>query len=297
MHNSGNHPGDRAPIMITNLAEIPELQRLQAVLRDVAPQKTFALAYSGGVDSRFLAFAAKRLGFEPVLLHIIGPQIAPDETAAALHDAEGMGLEALCVPASSLSMPALAEAGKDRCYVCKRHLFEELIRIARESNLTGAVCDGTNASDLGIFRPGFRALKELGVRSPLAEAGIQKPRIREIGREIGLPHADQPARPCLLTRFPYGVLPSGEALAAVADAELFVSQDPFGSKLAYRIRMPEPGKTRLHVSAASLSAAAPDAEQARRELEALKSRLAEKFGSRLPDLQAEVLETPSGYYD
>ena len=115
--------------MITNLAEIPELQRLQAVLRDVAPQKTFALAYSGGVDSRFLAFAAKRLGFEPVLLHIIGPQIAPDETAAALHDAEGMGLEALCVPASSLSMPALAEAGKDRCYVCKRHLFEELIRI------------------------------------------------------------------------------------------------------------------------------------------------------------------------
>lgn len=204
MHNSGNHPGDRAPIMITNLAEIPELQRLQAVLRDVAPQKTFALAYSGGVDSRFLAFAAKRLGFEPVLLHIIGPQIAPDETAAALHDAEGMGLEALCVPASSLSMPALAEAGKDRCYVCKRHLFEELIRIARESNLTGAVCDGTNASDLGIFRPGFRALKELGVRSPLAEAGIQKPRIREIGREIGLPHADQPARPASSRASPTG---------------------------------------------------------------------------------------------
>lgn len=283
--------------MATNLTDIPELKRLQAVLNTVAPEKTFALAYSGGVDSRFLAFAAKQLGFEPVLLHIIGPQIAPDETAGALHEAEDMGLEALCIPASSLSLPDLASAGRDRCYVCKRHLFEELIHIARESNLKGAVCDGTNASDLGAFRPGYRAIEELGVRSPLAEAGISKQRIREIAREIGLPHPDQPARPCLLTRFPYGIQPSRDALTAVADAELFVSQDPFGAKLSFRIRMPQANLACLHVSAASLAKAEPDSVKASEALNALTSRLADKFGARLPNLRAEVLETLSGYYD
>lgn len=283
--------------MHTNLTDIAELSRLKDILESIASEGRFALAYSGGLDSRFLAFAAGRLGFSPVLLHSIGPQIAPDETAQALHDAEAMGLEALCVPASSLSMPELAHAGKDRCYVCKRHLFEELLHIARDSNLRGAVCDGTNASDLTAFRPGARAIRELGIRSPLAEAGIEKRRIREIAREIGMPNPEQAARPCLLTRFPYGIQPSQSALAAVADAELFVGRDDFGSKLRYRIRMPETGLTLLHVSAASLAAAEPDSDKARAALDALLQRLAKKFGDRLPGLRAEVLEKLSGYYD
>ena len=174
-----------------SLLEFPEIQALKDVLLRIAPSREFCIAYSGGLDSRFLAFAAKHLGFEAHLLHIIGPQIAPDETALALKDAEALGYEPLLVPASSLSLPELARAGTQRCYVCKRHLFETLKDIARKMECEGPVCDGTNTSDLTVYRPGIQALEELHIFSPLAMAGISKQRIREIGRAVGFPN---PAR-------------------------------------------------------------------------------------------------------
>lgn len=276
-----------------NLLDFPEIQALRDVLLKIAPAREFCIAYSGGLDSRFLAFVAKQLGFKAHLLHIIGPQIAPDETALALKDAEALGYEPLLVPASSLSLPELAKAGTQRCYVCKHHLFETLKDIARKMDCEGPVCDGTNTSDLTVYRPGIKALEELHVYSPLAMAGISKPRIREIGRAVGFPNPEQAARPCLLTRFPYGTTPTHDELAALADAELFVANDPFGSKLRFRIRKPNKTTTLLHVERKSLSQL-PDAE---RELETLTARLAKRFGERLPGLRAEVLESLSGYYD
>lgn len=227
------------------------------------------------------------------LLHIIGPQIAPDETADALKDAEELGLEPILVPAASLTLPELARAGVNRCYVCKTHLFTELIDIARKSGCQGPICDGTNTSDLSVYRPGIKALRELKVESPLVKAGISKPRIREIGRIVGFPHPEQAARPCLLTRFPYGATPQSSQLEAIADAELLVAQDPVGRNLRFRIRMPKTGDTRLHIERASLEKT-PHAEK---ELERIAAILRKQFGQKLPGLRVEVLEKLSGYYD
>lgn len=276
-----------------SLLEFPEIQALKDVLLRIAPSREFCIAYSGGLDSRFLAFAAKHLGFEAHLLHIIGPQIAPDETALALKDAEALGYEPLLVPASSLSLPELARAGTQRCYVCKRHLVETLKDIARKMECEGPVCDGTNTSDLTVYRPGIQALEELHIFSPLAMAGISKQRIREIGRAVGFPNPEQAARPCLLTRFPYGTTPTQGELEALADAELCVANDAFGSRLRFRIRMPDKTTTLLHVEKKSFDAV-PNADV---ELKNLIGKLHQKFGDRLPGLRAEVLESLSGYYD
>lgn len=280
-----------------------DLDRLKAVLDGIAPESSgrrFALAYSGGLDSRFLAFAAKRLGFSPVLLHIIGPQFAPDETAQALKDAEKLGLEALCVPANSLSIPELAQAGKRRCYVCKKALFTALAQAARDSGdlAPGAVlCDGTNFSDIDVFRPGLAAVRELGIRSPLAEAKISKPRIRELGRAMGFPNPEQAARPCLLTRFPYGAVPTSGRLRAVAAVEKTFTE-VYGDGLRLRVRVPHDQDVRLHIEAASLTDCAQKHGIAADEL---LNRCRNLFKQAWPDngdkLSVEVLETLSGYYD
>ena len=105
------------PSAPVNFFTIPEIVRLKTVLEEIAPEHEICVAYSGGLDSRFLSFCAKKLGFRVNLLHIIGPQIAPDETADALKDAEELGLEPILVPAASLTLPELARAGVNRCYV------------------------------------------------------------------------------------------------------------------------------------------------------------------------------------
>lgn len=278
-----------------DLTAIPELAELQRVLAGLAVRGSFSLAYSGGLDSRFLAYAAKRLGFMPALYHIIGPQIAPDETSAAIRDAEAMGFEATLVPASSLSLPELAAAGRERCFVCKKHLFEALLEVAKASG-TGPLCDGTNHSDLGVYRPGLKALRELGIRSPLAEAGISKARLREIGREIGFPHPDQMARPCLLTRFPYGVQPKPALLQAIADAEELVAEDAFGERLRYRLRMPKPAQPVLHVARESLPAGMSE-EAASRELNRLCGEIEARYGKELAHLTWALVDQLSGFYD
>lgn len=282
--------------------KFPEIQKLNEVLLRIAPTREFCIAYSGGLDSRFLAFAAKHLGFKAHLLHIVGPQIAPDETEGAIKDARELGYEPIIVHANSLSLSELADAGTHRCYVCKHHVFSTLKEVAAKNGCQGPVCDGTNTSDLTVYRPGIKALEELHVFSPLAMAGISKPRTREIGRSVGFPNPEQSARPCLLTRFPYGVAPSLQELATLAEAELFVAEDPFGSKLRFRIRKPDAQTTLLHVEKKSLDDLptghnGDKGRTGKQELEALVLKLKEKFGERLPGLRAEVLEKLSGYYD
>ena len=287
------NPDSAAPKAPADLTDFPEIRRLDETLHEIAPEGAFSIASSGGLDSRFLAWCAKRLGFRASLLHIVGPQIAPDETEGALRDAEALGFSPILVPAESLTLSELAKAGRDRCYVCKRCLFTTLMDVARRSGCSGPVCDGTNTSDLGVYRPGIRALEELHVFSPLAMAGISKPRIREIGRATSFPNPEQAARPCLLTRFPYGATPSREALVAIAEAELAVATDPFGASLRFRIRMPAAGDARLHVERSSIEGI-PDAGV---ELERIAAMLRAKWGAVLPGLRVEVLDRLSGYYD
>lgn len=260
---------------------------LVEAIRGASRSGEIAIAYSGGLDSRFLAFCAKEIGLSPLLYHVKGPHVAPAETESAIERAREMGLSVTLVPFDP-SVLDLASAGRARCYVCKKTLFTGLLKKLSEDRPGLRLCDGTNASDLTVFRPGRKALEELGVLSPLAEARIAKADTRRIGAEIGLPAPDQAARPCLLTRFPYGVTPPRKALDTVARVEAFLETLPEAKGERYRLRYPA-GRPELHwEKTATLT---PE------RLEQIGALLRARFPSELTDLTMRTFETLSGYYD
>lgn len=176
---------------------------------------TLAIAFSGGLDSRFLAFAAQRLGYSVTLLHVRGPHVSPQESAFAQKWAALQDLPLTSLFVDPLEDDRVAANDARRCYFCKKLLFEALLRASGALPL----CDGTHASDAVGYRPGRVALRELGIHSPLETAGFKKDDIRRIGAEIGMDMPWQKARPCLLTRFPYGVRANACLLHALAEAE------------------------------------------------------------------------------
>ena len=150
---------------------------LDGILRATAASGNapgIAVAYSGGLDSRFLIHMARRAGLDVRALHIRGPHIPAREHRYAVQWAADCGVPLTVIERDPLGMPELQNNPKDRCYHCKKAVFTALREAAGELPL----CDGTNASDLGEYRPGLRALRELDIRSPLAEAGISMRRKR-----------------------------------------------------------------------------------------------------------------------
>lgn len=188
------------------------LARLEEHLRSM---RSIAVAYSGGLDSRFLCHTALRLGVGLLALHVTGPHIPGRETAGAEAWAAQRGMNLKLVAIDPLGNALITENGPERCYHCKHTVFTVLAEEAGGAEL----CDGTNITDLSGYRPGLRALQELGVTSPLAQAGLSKEDIRELARRTGMDRPEQAAQPCLFTRFNYGVHPTGEALAALDKAE------------------------------------------------------------------------------
>ena len=197
---------------------IPEA--LESILR---PLERVAVALSGGVDSAVLAAAAARiLGPERVLaLTATGPIFPPGEAELARETARILKVEHKEVFFDALSIPEFWENPPDRCYHCKKTLFELFLREVRNFGAK-ALLDGTQADDLLEDRPGLRALSELGVRSPLAEAGLTKGEVRELARGLGLLQAERPSSPCLATRFPPGEPVTREGLERVLRAEDFL---------------------------------------------------------------------------
>lgn len=209
------------------------------------------VAFSGGVDSRFLAHAALAAGSGLQLVHVRGPHVAPDETGYALRWAAGRGLRVRVLDLDPLGLPEVAAGERERCYACKSFLFREIARCAE-----GTLCDGSNASDASQFRPGLRALRELGVVSPLAEAGLGKDEIRTLGGRTGLEWPGQQSRACLLTRLPYGMQPERVLLARLAEGERVVGGILTGAGLgnaSFRLRVVMHDAFELHVAAPSLA--------------------------------------------
>ncbi|HIU17883.1 MAG TPA: hypothetical protein IAB01_05450 [Candidatus Avidesulfovibrio excrementigallinarum] len=199
---------------------------LRALLARTLAEGPVGIACSGGLDSRLLAhlaaLTARAEGLAlPLLAHLSGPHVPKAETASAVAWAGREGLALRLVALNPLEHPAVARNGRDRCYHCKKALFTALTAALTEAfaGRRPCVCDGSNRSDRGGFRPGLRALAELGVRSPLDEAGLTKEDIRTLAVESGLERPDQAARPCLLTRFPYDTQPSLAALRMLEDME------------------------------------------------------------------------------
>lgn len=192
-------------------------ERLTACAR-TAP--ALAVAFSGGVDSRFLCHALQRAGLPFIALHAGGPHVPEAESRAAIRRAEAGGLRLEVVPFSPLALPEVAAGGRERCYACKAGLIAALRERLTSLGLADALlCDGSNADDLHAHRPGLRALREAGVASPLAEAGITKADLRRLGALWGLDDPGQAARPCLLTRLAYGCRPEEGTLRRLAEAE------------------------------------------------------------------------------
>jgi uncharacterized protein len=180
------------------------------------------VAFSGGVDSTFLLKAAADAQISRVLaVTVAGGPHSPGEAAEAAELARFLGIEHLIINSSDLGDPAFAGNPPDRCYHCKKNEYGKLLDLAQQRGI-GVVADGTNADDMDDYRPGMRAGQELGVVSPLKDAGFTKAEIRAVSRKLSLPTADKPANPCLASRFPYGTKITTEALKQVSAAEAII---------------------------------------------------------------------------
>ncbi|MFN2390036.1 MAG: ATP-dependent sacrificial sulfur transferase LarE [Actinomycetota bacterium] len=201
----------------------PELaakeRALTGLLRDLAP---VVVAYSGGVDSTYLAAAAhETLGRDRALAATaVSPAVARRELADARDTARRFGWSHLEIETHEWAREEYARNASDRCYWCKTELFEVLRPVAAARS--ARIVTGTNADDLGDYRPGLTAAGEHDVTAPLAEAGLGKADVRALSAAIGLPSAAKVASPCLASRFAYGVRVTPEGLARIDRAEEYV---------------------------------------------------------------------------
>lgn len=194
-----------------------KLRSLHDLLARTGP---LVVAVSGGLDSRFLAHAALAANAEVSAVFLAGPHMTPKERDWARHWLDGWGgpWQELAFDPLALAEPEIDANGRMRCYHCKRAAFTRILELAAQLG-AAAAADGSNRSDRQAFRPGAQALAEMGVLSPLDAAGLEKSEIRAAARDAGLERWDQPARPCLLTRFAYGERPGRALVAALGRAE------------------------------------------------------------------------------
>lgn len=211
-------------------AAIEKERMLASLLSDM---RSVVVSFSGGVDSSYLLKVAYGvLGSNAVAATGLSQTYAAEEMADARVVANDIGAEYVLIDTAELTDPRYADNTHQRCYFCKSELYSRLVEFATLRRLN-VVIDGSNADDVDDFRPGMRAARELGVRSPLQEVGLTKMEIRALSEHHGLRTWDKPAVACLSSRFEYGDPITVEKLRQVASAESAVRQ--FGIR-GFRVR-------------------------------------------------------------
>ncbi len=199
---------------------LQEYERLKSIVRDLG---RVVVCYSGGVDSTLLLRAAlDALGKERILALIARSETYPErEIEDAVAFARSVDVPYKVVETDEMGDDCFLSNTSERCYYCKRHLFDRAREIAQSLGFDH-VAEGSNVDDQSDYRPGRRAGKELAVRSPLLEAGLTKARIREISQALGLPTHDKPSLACLASRIPYGTRVEADILQRIARSEEFL---------------------------------------------------------------------------
>ena len=193
-----------------------------------------AVAFSAGVDSTLLlAVASEVLGDQAIAVSVSADWVPDRESAEAEEFCAVRGIRQFCLHVSADEIDGFAKNPPDRCYLCKRALFTRILETAEKQGIA-CVVEGSNVDDLGDYRPGLKAIAELGVKSPLREAGLTKAEIRKLSRELGLSTADKPSFACLASRIPYGELITPEKLSMADRGEQLLLDQGFHQ---FRVRV------------------------------------------------------------
>ncbi len=195
------------------------MNKLNNLKKHIEKYESATIAFSGGVDSSFLAAVTRQVLGKNVLLVTATSSTYPFyELEDAKKIAAELKLEHKIIVSEEIDIPGFSDNPPDRCYYCKGELFKLINHIAKNRGIE-AVFDGSNADDIRDYRPGRKAAKEFGVISPICEAGLTKDDIRRYSKEMGLSTADKPSYACLASRFPYGETMTDEKLDRVGKAE------------------------------------------------------------------------------
>ncbi len=214
-----------------NVSEQKQLEDLRHTIKGL---KKVCVAYSGGIDSSLVALISQeQLGKNAIAITGISDSLAPYLLEEARNQASWIGILHQECTTNELNDPNYYQNPLDRCFACKKELHTHIRKIA-EAFPDSQVIDGVNLDDMSEHRPGIRASRLAGVRSPLAEIGIDKSTIRNLSKALGLPWWDKPSQPCLASRFPYGESISSIRLKQVAKSEKWLIDNGF---LQVRVRI------------------------------------------------------------
>lgn len=196
--------------------------KLEKIKENIKQMGSVAIAFSGGVDSTFLSkISYDLLGKNAVAITAISATFPKRELDQTRKIAKTIGIRHLFITTEETESKAFMNNPINRCYLCKKELFSKIKTIAKQENLAH-VLDGSNVEDIGDYRPGMKALSELGIVSPLLEAKFTKQEIRELSKELNLETWNKPAYACLASRFPYGEEITASKLNRVEKAESYL---------------------------------------------------------------------------